>query len=156
MYALKGILTFVVSIILLALVSNVLSNIEINSGLLTLLLALGIFLAIFLLSYFLIDKLIDGVKKSRKHIAERVENTKEIRALKEITKKEQRNYQEAKVSFGYFSNDKLLSLYEQYVKGEIASDLELLALEEELVKRGLLDHSPMHEKLYLLKKKFFE
>lgn len=61
------------------------------------------------------------------------------------------NYQETKNSFTYFSDKKLLELLTEY-KNEKIENLERLALEEELVKRKLIESSDMHEKLFNIKR----
>lgn len=84
------------------------------------------------------------------------EYVKEIQDQKELNRKvknDLENYQETKNSFKYFSNERLLVLYKQF-QSDGSENLERLALEEELVERGLIENSPMHEKMYLLKKKF--
>lgn len=63
-------------------------------------------------------------------------------------------YENAKKTFQYFSSEKLVEIYEN-AKTEDKEDFEILALEEELVRRKILAHSPMHEKLYHIRK-FFE
>lgn len=47
-------------------------------------------------------------------------------------------------------------MYEDLKKGKKFSEIEQLALEEELVERKVIDHSPMHEKLYTMRKKLFK
>ena len=62
-------------------------------------------------------------------------------------------YQEAKNSFKYFSDESLKSIYEEFKSSQTES-MERLALEEIMVEKGLISHSPMHEKLHSIKKKF--
>ncbi len=80
----------------------------------------------------------------------------EVREEKTIVKKIKSDldeYHELKKSFKYFSEESLLNLHDN-LKSENIENLERLALEEELVERGLIKSSPMHEKLYHLKKHF--
>jgi hypothetical protein len=55
-------------------------------------------------------------------------------------------YNEAKSRFKYLSNDVLLNKYKEYQENKL-EDMIRLALEEELVERKLITHSPMHNKL---------
>jgi len=62
------------------------------------------------------------------------------------------NY-ETKNSIKYLSNQTLLGKYSYFKDNEI-ENIERMAVEEELVERGLIDFSPMHEKLNKLKEGF--
>lgn len=66
--------------------------------------------------------------------------------IKKDVKKEEGKYQDAKNSFKYLSDGRLEEKY-KYFKAQNRKDIVLLALEEEMVNRGLLDYSPAHEKL---------
>ncbi|MCB0745808.1 MAG: hypothetical protein KDC67_18035, partial [Ignavibacteriae bacterium] len=90
------------------------------------------------------------------NIKVKIEQKKQENELNESIKMNMREYQESKNSFQYFSDNKLLNIYEQFENGTKNSNMEQLALEEELVKRKLIDHSPMHEKLYAINKEFFK
>lgn len=125
-------------------------------GAFTVFIAIGIFLGSFYISWMIIENIFNTTKKATDVISEKVKEQKEIINLQNATNLEIKKYQEAKHSYQYFSNSRLLSLYAQYQTHKISSNLEQLALEEELVKRRLIDHSPMHEKLYLIKKEFFD
>lgn len=81
-----------------------------------------------------------------------IEEEKEKKEIKSIVNAEINEYKKAKNSFQFFSDEKLMELYEKNIK-EKNEDSEMLALEEELIKRGKIDHSTMHEKIYNLRKK---
>lgn len=99
-----------------------------------------------------------GAEKSKEvaqNIKQQIEKKKQENSLNENIKMNMREYQESKNSYQYFSDINLLNIYEQFENGTKNSNMEQLALEEELVKRKLLSHSPMHEKLYAINKHFF-
>jgi uncharacterized membrane protein YgaE (UPF0421/DUF939 family) len=98
----------------------------------------------------------DKSKEVTKNIKNKIEQKKQEDALNEDIKMSMREYEESKNSFQYFSDNKLLNIYEQFQNGTKNSNMEQLALEEELVKRKLMNHSPMHEKLYAINKEFFK
>ncbi|MBU2905106.1 hypothetical protein KO529_09950 [Arenibacter algicola] len=100
-----------------------------------------------------------GAEKSKeitKNLKVKIEQNKQENILNESIQNNMREYQESKNSFQYFSDDGLLNIYEQYQNGTKSSNMEQLALEEELVKRKIIDHSPMHEKLYAINKELFK
>ena len=100
-----------------------------------------------------------GAEKSKEvtqNIKQKIEKKKQENLLNENIKMNMREYQESKNSYQYFSDINLLNIYEQFENGTKNSNMEQLALEEELVKRKLLSHSPMHEKLYAINKHFFK
>lgn len=100
-----------------------------------------------------------GAEKSKEvtqNIKQKIEKKKQENSLNENIKMNMREYQESKNSYQYFSDINLLNIYEQFENGTKNSNMEQLALEEELVKRKLLSHSPMHEKLYAINKHFFK
>jgi DNA/RNA-binding domain of Phe-tRNA-synthetase-like protein len=93
-------------------------------------------------------------KKVAKNIKVKIEQKKQENELKSSIESNMREYQEFKNSFQFFSDERILNIYEQFLNGTKRSNMEQLALEEELVKRGLIDHSPTHEKLYAINKEF--
>ena len=100
-----------------------------------------------------------GAEKSKEvtqNIKQKIEKKKQENLLNENIKMNMREYQESRNSYQYFSDINLLNIYEQFENGTKNSNMEQLALEEELVKRKLLSHSPMHEKLYAINKHFFK
>jgi len=109
------------------------------------------FLIIGFLTFWLIGKF-EGSEKGRK-LQRVIEDKRELEMLNKKVHDDLLKYNEYQTSFKYFSNEKLSEIYENSTNKDM-TQFELLALEEELVSRGLIDHSPMHEKLYLMKKKF--
>ncbi len=99
---------------------------------------------------FILSLIIDSIGNSKK-INESVSLYKEKKIFKENHIKSMSEYNEAKESFQYLSNETLLSKYDNYMK-ENTNDMTRLALEEELVKRKLIAYSPMHEKMENIKK----
>jgi len=100
-----------------------------------------------------------GAEKSKeiaKSVKVKIEQKKQENVLNESIKSNMREYQESKNSFQYFSDDRLLNIYAQFQNETKNSNMEQLALEEELVKRKMIDHSPMHEKLYAINKELFK
>jgi predicted PurR-regulated permease PerM len=98
----------------------------------------------------------DKSKEVAKNLKDKFEQKKQENLLNENIKMSMREYQESKNSFQYFSDNKLLNIYEEFQNSTKHSNMEQLALEEELVKRKLIDFSPMHEKLYAINKEFFK
>lgn len=99
------------------------------------------------ISPFWLSKLIwtkgEQVTKSISHqMKESIETKEAVKATKESTA----IYGDAKNRFKYLSNDSLLAKYKEYQDSK-EEDMIRLALEEELVERKLITHSPMHEKL---------
>ena len=94
-------------------------------------------------------------KEIAKNVKIRIDQKKQQNLLNESIDNSMREYREYKNSFQYFSNNKLLDIYEQFQNGTKSSNMEQMALEEELIKRKMIDHSPMHEKLYAINKEFF-
>tara|TARA_Y100000589_G_C27006421_1_gene568966 strand:+ start:462 stop:917 length:456 start_codon:yes stop_codon:yes gene_type:complete len=103
------------------------------------------------IAYFIVGLFLNS--ESGINLQNKINAKKEEEELKSATLKNLNEYEDFKKSFVYFSNEKLTSLYESHLNSG-KEDMERLALEETLVERGLLNHSPMHEKLHLLKKKF--
>lgn len=119
-----------------------------------------LFIVGFIIVMAIVSTLISvGAEKSKevtKNIKIKLEEKKQENLLNENIKMSMREYQESKNSFQYFSDSSLLNIYEQSENETKNSNMEQLALEEELVKRKLIDHSPMHEKLYAINKEFFK
>ncbi|MCK6640973.1 MAG: hypothetical protein L6Q81_12900 [Bacteroidia bacterium] len=100
---------------------------------------------------FFVLKWLLGLVGETSYVKEHVEQKEQVRRVKSDLV----SYQESKNSFKYFSNEKLLEMYHQFQNNK-QENLDRLALEEELVDRGLIENSPMHEKLYMIKKKLME
>ena len=103
----------------------------------------------------LIGVFIDSILESKfaNAISNKIENIKEEKELSKITQKSIQEYNAAKHRFQYLSDETLGSKLKELrlIKG---SEMQQLALEEEMVRRGLLSHSPMHEKLDIIKSYF--
>lgn len=99
---------------------------------------------------------VDKSKEIAKNVKTKIEQKKQENVLNENIKMSIREYQDSKNSFQYFSDNRLLNIYHQFQSGLKKSNMEQLALEEELVKRKLINHSPMHEKLYAINKDIFK
>ncbi len=154
MDTLKIILAFVIGIIVFAFIAGVIGDSGADFGALTVFIILGLFLGILMLSFFVTDKAVDGANKAKDVIVEKVSEKIVINQIRKLTNLELKKYNEARRSFQFFSSEVLITLFTANMQNDICPDIEQLALEEEMVKRGLLDHSPMHEKLYRLKKEF--
>jgi hypothetical protein len=74
--------------------------------------------------------------------------------VKEQLFKSMSRYDDAQQSFRYLSDDTLLLIYDSLMQKKL-KDLEHLALEKELMNRGLIKNSPMNDKLYSLKQEAF-
>ncbi len=149
-------LSIFLTILLLATVFTSIGDPANDWGILSVFLMMGLAFGLFILFIYFIDQVPSNVNKAKKGIEKKINEKIEQNQLKNHIKDNQLKYNEAKNNFHYFSNDKLIELYEKFSGRELNEDVEQLALEEELVKRGLIDHSPMHEKLYLIKKKLFD
>lgn len=113
----------------------------------------GIFASIV---FFLISSGAEKSKKVAENIKENIKKKKLDKKINEDIQVNIREYQKLKNNFQFFSNDKLLNIYKQIKDGNESSKIEQLALEEELVRRKLITHSPMHEKLYGISKGFLK
>ena len=71
---------------------------------------------------------------------------KENKTIIENAKSSLAKYNDARHRFQYLSNETLIHKY-QTSDIDNCDNMEQLALEEELVKRNILNHSPMHEKM---------
>lgn len=100
---------------------------------------------------FIIDKIKDS--SPVQNISQKIEESKQEQELIKQTKQSLNEYNDAKHRFQFLSDETLIEKFKSYVDEDI-TDMQRLALEEELVKRGLLKHSPMHEKLEKIKEQF--
>lgn len=92
--------------------------------------------------------IIDLAKNSStvQNISKKIEEEKENKTIIENAKSSIAKYNDAKHRFQYLSSETLIQKYE-VSNIENCDNMEQLALEEELVKRNILNHSPMHEKI---------
>ncbi|WP_431130113.1 hypothetical protein [Flagellimonas flava] len=103
----------------------------------------------------LIGYLMDKAQNSNiaRKLNESIESHKAEQELNKNIKNSMNIYHDAVHRFQFLSNDTLKKKFEAK-DSEETNNMEQLALEEEMVKRGLLDYSPMHEKMEKLKGKF--
>ena len=92
------------------------------------------------------DKSAAAVKKTLNHVSDEVRSKQEIR-------NSVAEFEDVRNEVKYISDETLLKDYEAMLK-EQKESMRRLALEEELVKRKLIEYSPMHEKIYAIRKKF--
>lgn len=97
--------------------------------------------------------IIDRMKNSSivRNISKKIEDDKENKNILENAKLSIAKYNDAKHRFKYLSSETLIHKY-QTSNIDICDTMEQLALEEELVKRNILNHSPMHEKMEKINK----
>lgn len=74
--------------------------------------------------------------------------------IKEQLFKSMSKYDGAQQSFRYLSDDTLLLLWDYFTKKKY-KNIEYLALENELMKRGLITCTPMYDRAYSLKREVF-
>jgi len=103
---------------------------------------------------WIIGLIIDRIRDSEtvKTISVKISDMKDQHSNFQETKSSINEYNDAKNRYQYLSDETLLDKYKIYLV-ENESDITRLALEEELVKRNLLSHSPMHEKIDKIKNK---
>lgn len=80
------------------------------------------------------------------YISNQIKKTVAMKKVLEATQKSKQEYNDAKSRFKYLSNDVLLNKYKEFQEKKLENIIRL-ALEEELVERKLITHSPMHNKL---------
>lgn len=111
---------------------------------------LGIFIFILLAwgisSLFnnLFDYILKSVKNGVETVKEHNQNKTETEEYLSEMRRSERQYISAKNSYRYFSDDKIREQLE--LSESSFNPVERLALEETAVERGIIDHSPMHEK----------
>jgi hypothetical protein len=103
---------------------------------------------------WILGLIIDSIRKSKamKVLHNKVNEAKEQRRTNQLTKAALEEYQDAKNRFQYLSAETLKEKYKAYTTME-ETDMIRLALEEELVRRGIIEYSPMHEKIENIRKK---
>lgn len=104
---------------------------------------------------WILGLIIDKIKDSAAvvTITKKIEEIKEEQEVIKQTKESLDEYNDSKHRFQFLSDETLITKYKEYEEQD-KSDMIRLALEEELVKRGILSHSPMHEKLEKLRTMF--
>jgi len=103
----------------------------------------------------LIGYLMDKAQNSKmaRKLNENIQSHKAEQELNKNIRSSMKVYNDAVHRFQFLSDDTLKKKFETRDPEKI-DNMEQLALEEEMVKRGLLDYSPMHEKLEKMKNTF--
>lgn len=104
----------------------------------------GLLFGMIYLFYSLFDYISKGVKNGVETVKEHNENKRETEEYLSEMRRSERQYINAKNSYRYFSDDKIREQLE--LSDSSFNPVERLALEETAVERGIIDHSPMHEK----------
>jgi len=104
--------------------------------------------------YAIVSRLYSAVHESKfaDIIRQKQVEEQQKQELLRISNTNTEKHQVARNTFKYLSDTKLTSIYEDYLDKE-EENMERLALEEILVERGIIENSPMHEKLFLMKNK---
>ena len=111
-----------------------------------------IMLVVFISPYFIGKILWSKGTEAIHKVSNQINEYKETQELVNSTKLSLSEYQDAKSRIKYISDELLLEKYNVYLESN-SEDMNRLALEEELVDRKFLSHSPMHEKLERIKSK---
>jgi hypothetical protein len=80
-----------------------------------------------------------------KKIQEKLRINKEAKEIQKSAKIHDQNYQSAKHAFTYFSSDKLFAELKEIKSQSPVDMMKMMAAEEVLIERGVLDHSIAHE-----------
>jgi len=116
----------------------------------TLIALFSIFGIIFIVTSYVLFHTIKFGENIVRRIKKRIKEIEEQKRYEDKTKL----YVDSKHQFQYLSKERLLQLYEDYkIQGK--EDMRRLALEEILVEKGIIDYSPMHEKLNKISNRFF-
>jgi hypothetical protein len=156
MEGLKFIISFIGGIVLGAMITGLIKDVLPTDGIAPIFIAIIIFGGSIMLVFFLTESLFEKSKKVTENIKVKFEEKKQDDELNKSISNNLREYQNSKNSFQYFSDEQLLNIHREFINGSKNSTMEQLALEEELVKRKLIDHSPMHEKMYAINKELFK
>lgn len=105
-----------------------------------------------ILIYFLLNSLSTGVRNTKEKVNKIVEEQKLNNDIKNNLKQQEIDYKETKSSHQYFSDEKLLDIFQRGVYQN--SQFKQLALEEILVERSLISHSETHEKMHNMQEYF--
>lgn len=150
---LKGFLVFVLSLLLTALFANILRKVIETSGVEMLLFVLAIMFGSLLLSQLMVELIFKGLRVVKESVTEIVQKRQEEKEVLRQVRLNEVLYADFKNQFKYFSDERLLELFQQSNENPNVSIIEKIALEEELVSRKLIEFSPTHEKIYFLRKK---
>ena len=92
-------------------------------------------------------------KRKSEEVIKKVVEKKHNNQLVNEVKNDLQKYQSYKHSYSHCSNEFLKAQHSVLLDKKI-EDMEMLAIEEEMVQRGFLTTSPMHEKLLLIQRSF--
>ena len=145
----KSIIAIIGGILLGVFIVSIFKDNLPSDGIAPLFLALIIFTGAIGLMFALVETISKKSNQVSRTIQEKIKESNKQKVFNENIRQNLATYEEFKKTFQYFSDEKLLEVHNHIDK---ISSMEQLALEEELIVRNLIDHSPMHEKLYLLKK----
>lgn len=101
---------------------------------------------------FILDGLSSEVKKIKGKVNKIVEEKKLNTEIKNNIDQQDKDYSEIKSSHHYFSDEKLLKIFQNGVYED--APFKQLALEEILFERNLISHSKTHEKMHNMKEYF--
>ncbi|WP_417198149.1 hypothetical protein [Bizionia sp.] len=151
MEGLKGILAFICAAIVTSIIAGAIGGSAIFDGFLGVVVGLGLIVGLTFLFYNIFDNLFKNAKKGVETAKIKSEIRKENQRLTQELHINEQKYQSAKNSYRYFSDEKIAELLKVE---DNTNPFERLALEETGVERGIIDHSPMHEKLNNIQKHF--
>lgn len=149
---LKPIILIIIGVLIGIFFISLLKDVVPDEGVTQLFLALLIIGICMTFTLVVGEKFFEKVSEVKKSYIEEQNQKKEEKEAVNIVRRDIEIYQNAKNSFTYFSDDKLMALYNEMKSNTDTNVLEQLAIEEVLVDRRLITHSPLHEKLYHFKK----
>lgn len=151
MEGLKGVLAFICAAIVTSIIAGAIGSSSIFDGFLGVLVPIGLIAGLSFVFYNMFDSIFKNAKKSVQSAKINSETRKETQRLSKDVHMNEQKYQSAKNSYRYFSDEKIAELLKIDDK---SNPFERLALEETGVERGIIKHSPMHEKLNNIQKHF--
>lgn len=83
---------------------------------------------------------------------ERLRQVKEVQKIRRDSENLELNYETSKNTFKYFSDSKLQAELKQIKSTKPVDFMKMMAAEEVLIERGVIDHSVAHEHLNDLRK----
>ncbi|RTL59559.1 MAG: hypothetical protein EKK37_07265 [Sphingobacteriales bacterium] len=105
-----------------------------------------IVLVVFIAPFWLSKQIWNKGEQLTNNLSIQIKETIETKRAVQETQQSIQEYHDAKNRFRYLSNEALLNKYKEYQETKQENMLRL-ALEEELVERKFITHSPMHDKL---------
>jgi hypothetical protein len=145
-------ISFILGIVLTVIISvntNLFRTME--SGLSLIVVIIMIF-GLSVLINFILEGLSSEVKNTKGKVNKIIEEKKLNIEIKNNLKQQDKDYSEIKSSHHYFSNEKLLEIFQNGIYKD--APFKQLALEEILFERNLISHSKTHEKMHNMKEYF--